>query len=76
MRILATLVIVGICANSSLADEVFTWTDDEGVVHFSQWAPAHTSGVTTLNTVSSNAADYLITIPGRIHIQYRTRPRV
>jgi len=58
MRILATLLIAGICANPSLADEVFRWTDDEGVVHFSQWAPKHTSGVTTLNTASSNAADY------------------
>ena len=51
-------MIAGICANFSLADEVFTWTDDEGVVHFSQWAPEHTAGVTTLNTASSNAADY------------------
>ena len=55
---LAILVMAGICANPLLADEVFTWTDDEGVVHFSQWAPGHTSGVTTLETVSSNAADY------------------
>jgi len=28
------------------------------VVHFSQWAPNHTAGVTTLKTASSNAADY------------------
>ncbi len=58
MRILATLVIAGICANPSLADQMFTWTDEAGVVHFSQWAPNHTAGVTTLKTASSNAADY------------------
>jgi hypothetical protein len=58
MRILATLLIACICANPSLAGEVFKWTDDEGVVHFSQWAPKHTAGVTTLITASSNAADY------------------
>ncbi len=61
MRILATLAIMamaGICANPSLADQMFTWTDEAGVVHFSQWAPNHTAGVTTLNTASGNAADY------------------
>ena len=58
MRILATLCIAAICAGPSLADEVFTWTDDEGVVHFSQWAPKHSVGVTTLITASNNAADY------------------
>jgi len=58
MRILATLLIAGIYANFSLADEVFTWTDEEGVVNFSQWAPEHTAGVTMLITASSNAADY------------------
>jgi hypothetical protein len=58
MRILATLLITGLCANPSLAGEVFTWTDDEGVVHFSQWAPQHTAVVTTLNTVSRNPVDY------------------
>jgi len=58
MRILATLVIAGICANPSLADQMFTWTDEAGVAHFSQWAPNHTAGVTTLKTASSNAADY------------------
>jgi hypothetical protein len=58
MRIVATLLIAGICASPSLAGEVFKWTDDEGVVHFSQWAPKHTAGVTTLITASSNAADY------------------
>ena len=58
MRILATLVIAGICANPSLADQMFTWTDEAGVVHFSQWAPNHTADVTTLKTASSNAADY------------------
>ncbi len=58
MRILATLVIAGICANPALADQMFTWTDEAGVVHFSQWAPNHTAGVTRLKTASSNAADY------------------
>jgi len=58
MRILATLVIAGICANPSLADQMFTWTDEAGVVHFSQWAPNHTVDVTTRKTASSNAADY------------------
>jgi hypothetical protein len=61
MRILATLAIMamaGICANPALADQMFTWTDEAGVVHFSQWAPNHTADVTTLKTASSNAADY------------------
>ncbi len=58
MRILSVLLLAGICASPALAGEVFTWTDDEGVVHFSQWAPKHTAVVTTLMTVSRNAADY------------------
>ncbi len=58
MRILATLFIAGICAGPSLAGEVFTWIDDEGVVHFSQWAPQNTSAVKTLRTISRNPADY------------------
>lgn len=58
MRTLAILLIAGIYANPSLAGEVFTWTDDEGVVHFSQWAPKNTSAVTTLKTISRNPADY------------------
>jgi hypothetical protein len=58
MRIVVTLLIAGICASPSLAGEVFKWTDDEGVVHFSQWAPKHTAGVTRLTTASSNAVDY------------------
>jgi hypothetical protein len=58
MRRLVALLIAGICANSSSAGEVFTWTDDEGVVHYSQWAPKDTTTVTTLKTISRNPADY------------------
>lgn len=58
MRRLAALLIAGICTNSPLAGEVFTWTDDEGVVHYSQWAPKDTAVVMTLNTVSRNPVDY------------------
>lgn len=52
------MAMAGICANPASADQMFTWTDEAGVVHFSQWAPNHTAGVTTLQTASSNAADY------------------
>jgi hypothetical protein len=58
MKAFAILLVTGICANPSLAGEVFTWTDNEGVVHFSQWAPQHNAAVTTLTTVSRNPADY------------------
>jgi hypothetical protein len=58
MRRLVALLIAGICTNPPLAGEVFTWTDDEGVVHYSQWAPKDTAVVTTLNTVSRNPVDY------------------
>lgn len=58
MRTLVALLIAGIFASPSLAGEVFTWTDDEGVVHFSQWAPNHAAVVTTLNTISKNPVDY------------------
>jgi len=58
MRRLAVLLIAGICASSSSAGEVFTWTDDEGLVHYSQWAPKDTITVTTLRTASRNPADY------------------
>lgn len=58
MRTLVALLIAGICAGPSRAGEVFTWTDDEGVVHFSQWAPQHAANVKTLNTVSRNPVDY------------------
>jgi len=58
MRVLATLLLAGIFASPSLAGEVFTWTDDEGVVHYSQWAPKASIVVTILNTISKNPADY------------------
>ena len=58
MRRLTALLITGIFANHSLAAEVFTWTDDEGQVHFSQWDPKDTSAVTTLRTISKNPVDY------------------
>jgi hypothetical protein len=50
--------LVGIIANAALASEVFHWVDEDGVLHFSQWAPQDTQGVSTLRTVSGNPPDY------------------
>lgn len=46
MKPLAAILIAGCCATPLFAEEVFRWTDDDGVVHFSQWMPNDIDGVT------------------------------
>jgi len=54
------LVLAGIAmSNAATADEIFRWVDDEGVVHFSQWAPPEDiDNVATLIVHSTNPPDY------------------
>ena len=52
------LLAVGLFACPSFATEVFQWTDDDGVIHFSQWMPAHTRDVRTLVLASQSAEEY------------------
>lgn len=47
-----------VLTDTSVASEVFRWVDEDGVVNFSQWAPAKSDGVTKLKTVVSNTSDY------------------
>jgi len=42
-----------------IAAEIFKWVDDDGVVHFSQWAPDNGAAeATKLHIVDRNAEDY------------------
>ena len=54
------LVLTGLAmSNAAKADEIFRWVDDEGVVHFSQWAPPQDiDNVATLIVHSTNPPDY------------------
>jgi hypothetical protein len=53
------LLIVGafLCGESH-ADEVFHWVDDNGVMHFSQWAPDDVENIATLAIQKTNPPDY------------------
>ena len=54
-----TLVLAGLAVTTSAtADEVFRWVDDEGIVHFSQWAPQDVDNVATLIVKSTNPPNY------------------
>ena len=54
------LVLGGLApGNAATADEIFRWVDDEGIVHFSQWAPPEDSdNVASLIVHSTNPPDY------------------
>ena len=57
----ATLMVLLVSFVSCLpahADEVFRWVDDEGVVHFSQWAPEDVEDVSTLVLNARNPDGY------------------
>lgn len=52
-------ILLGVWGNSAaVAEEVYTWTDGDGVTHFSQWAPDNADKVSTLIVNASNPPDY------------------
>ena len=44
--------------NHARAADVFRWVDENGVVHFSQWAPDDVHNITTVTVSSGNPRDY------------------
>lgn len=54
------MTFAGLAMNKSvMADELFRWVDDEGIVHFSQWAPGgDIDNVATLIVHPTNPPDY------------------
>jgi hypothetical protein len=56
IRIAALLWLSACC--SAIAADVFTWKDEGGVIHFSQWAPDEISEIRTLTVHSTNPPGY------------------
>lgn len=59
-QLLATIqimLLLPFCSNA-FATEVFSWTDADGVVHFSQWAPDEIVDIRTLTVHSTNPPGY------------------
>lgn len=54
---LTTFLLLATCYNAIAAD-VFTWKDDEGIVHFSQWAPDEIGDIKRLTVHSTNPPGY------------------
>jgi hypothetical protein len=52
------IIIAGFLSSPLIADEVFRWTDDNGVVHYSQWMPEKMEGVTRVTIRRSLPRDY------------------
>jgi hypothetical protein len=53
---LATGTLAGLMAVPALAVEVYQWTDEAGVVHFSQWAPEDdVEGVETVSVAGGES---------------------
>ena len=59
-QLLATLVLCALLPGTTAgAGELYRWVDDDGVVNFSQWAPADSRvEATTLYIAAENAEDY------------------
>ena len=55
---LAVLVLLSACAASANASEIYQWTDEDGVVHFSDMRPGDGAVVTTLRFQDANPPDY------------------
>ena len=58
MKLLAVLIIGYLSVSPLYASDVFQWTDDNGVVNYSQWAPHDVDGVTVVRTAQNNPDDY------------------
>lgn len=58
-RAVTFTVILVVMTSRASAYEIYQWTDDEGVVHFSQWQPeSGTADVNTLTLANTNPPDY------------------
>ena len=55
---ISALVTTILTAPLALAEEIFTWRDGDGVIHYSQWAPEDSAAVSTLVVNSSNPPNY------------------
>ena len=55
---LYTLLVALLTARLAQAEEIFTWQDNDGVTHYSQWAPEDGEKVSTLVVNSSNPPGY------------------
>lgn len=54
-RLVLILLFACLASPAATAAEVFTWKDDQGVTHYSQWAPDDVSIVSNLSTLVVNA---------------------
>ncbi len=55
---LAVLVLLSAGTASANASEIYQWTDEDGVVHFSDTRPGDGAVVTTLRVQATNPPDY------------------
>jgi hypothetical protein len=57
-----TVAISGFCilawGSALAADPIFHWVDEDGIAHFSDWAPEDVEDVTTLVVNAQNPPDY------------------
>lgn len=57
--ILVSLLVCGFAAGPAAAQEIYRWTDENGVVNFSDTAPAdQSSGVSTVAVEDTRPSDY------------------
>ena len=57
IRVISMLIMLQYCSYLSAA-EVFTWQDENGVTHFSQWAPDDVRDVSKLVVHTNNPPNY------------------
>ena len=59
VTILVSLLACGLTAAPAAAQEIYRWTDENGVVHFSDTAPADRSGgISTVTVEDTRPSDY------------------
>jgi len=57
-KFLLVLLTAACVAKTAVATDVFTWQDESGVTHFSQWAPDDVRNVSRLAVNTSNPPGY------------------
>ena len=57
-RVTTLATLAALMAGSAGATEIFTWTDEDGVVHYSDTKPAEDQSVETLVVNRTNPPDY------------------
>jgi hypothetical protein len=59
IKLLSTLLACGLIGGPAAAQEIYRWTDENGVVHFSDTAPGARSGpVSTVTVEDTRPSDY------------------